>query len=49
MTNSARAPKAGFPEAVALALGSCGVPVEPLACESVTELARVVAGERVQA
>jgi hypothetical protein len=37
------------PEAVALALHSYGVPVEPVACESVTELARVVAGERVQA
>jgi hypothetical protein len=49
MTNSARAPKAGFPEAVALAQRSCGVPVEPVAFGSVTELARVVAGERVQA
>jgi hypothetical protein len=49
MTNSARPPKAGFPEAVALALRSYGLPVEPVACESVTELARVVAGERMQA
>jgi hypothetical protein len=37
------------PEAVALALGSYGVRVESVACESVTELARVLAGERVQA
>jgi hypothetical protein len=37
------------PEAVALALGSYGVPVESVACESVAELARVLAGEHVQA
>ena len=37
------------PETVALALRSYGVPVESVACESVTELARVLAGEHVQA
>jgi hypothetical protein len=42
----ARSPGA---EAVALALASYGVPVESVACESVSELARALAGERVQA
>jgi len=37
------------PETVALALRSYGVPVESVACESVTELARVLASEHVQA
>lgn len=37
------------PEAIALALRGYGVPVESVACESVSELASVLAGERVQA
>ena len=36
-------------ETVALALGSYGVPIESVACESVTELARSLGGEHVQA
>jgi hypothetical protein len=36
-------------ETVALALGSYGVPIESVACESVAELARRLGGERVQA
>jgi hypothetical protein len=42
----ARSPGA---ETVALALRSYGVPVESVACESVTELAHALAGEHVQA
>jgi hypothetical protein len=36
-------------ETVALALGSYGVPIESVACESVAELARRLGGEHVQA
>ena len=36
-------------ETVALALGSDGVPIESVVCESVAELARRLGGERVQA
>jgi hypothetical protein len=37
------------PETVALALGSYGVPIESVACESVAELARRLASEHAQA